>query len=81
MRNDMKALQSALDAGDVAAAQESMSRIVQDNQDIAKAQKAQQDPSHQVLSGLPNVSSNDPAGQDEAADPQNTTGILLDVTA
>jgi len=81
IRVDLKALQSALDSGDIAEAQQSMARIVQDNQEIAKAQKEQQDdPDRQAWSALPNVAGISPEGLDGTADSQKETGILLDVT-
>lgn len=84
LRADMQALQDALDSHDLVEAQQSMVKLVQDNQQIASAQQqAQALPGNRPVSALPNTSN----GEEESEGPgvsgaaEKETGNLIDVMA
>jgi len=83
LRVDREALQSALDIGDVGAAQQSLIKLVQDTQQIADAQRAvMAQAGNQPVSALPKQSGNDQ--QDEGglgANAEVETAKLVDVMA
>jgi hypothetical protein len=76
LRSDREALQSALDAGDVTAAQRSLVRILQDTAQIASAQQAGDKP----VSALPNPDCSDEQ-DDPAEGAREGSGNLIDVMA
>ncbi len=81
LRADRQALQSALDAGDVTAAQRSLVRILQDTAQIASAQQAlQEGTSNRAVSALRNPDCTDEQ-DDPAEGAKNGSGNLIDVTA
>ncbi len=82
MRSDLQALQSALDSGDLALAQQAIARIQQDSQQAEAPQTASRIQSaSQPASALPRQT--DPASElDLAGKEQETSkGNLVDVTA
>jgi hypothetical protein len=83
LRTDRAALQSTLDSGDVTAAQQSLIRIIQDTQEIASAQRAQQaQPGNQAVSALPNLESGDEQNDAAPATGEGSeTAKLIDVMA
>jgi len=71
----MQALQSALDSGDLPGAQQAFLRMVQDSQQVTKAQSAGQDSGTKALPGQ--------TSEENATGPhlEKETGNLLDVMA
>jgi hypothetical protein len=78
-RVDMQVLQSALDSGDLPAAQEALVRMEQDSQQISSLQQDGQNLAASALSSM-NGPQND-AGMSAGSQPEKTTGNLIDVMA
>lgn len=81
MRSDLQALQSALDSGDLALAQQAMVRIQQDSQQSEAPQISRSPSPSQPASALPRQT--DPETELDLAGKEQTAskGNLLDVTA
>jgi peptidoglycan hydrolase CwlO-like protein len=77
MRTDMQALQSALDSGDLAMAEESLARVLQDSQKINATPAGL---NGQTASALPKVSEGED-GLGLSAGLSKTNGNLIDVSA
>jgi len=76
MRADLQALQSALDSGDLAMAEEAFVRVLQDTHKIAQPQAGL---NPQDAKALPNAA--DGGGENPAAAQTKTDGKLIDVMA
>lgn len=79
MRSDLQALQSALDSGDLALAEQAFVRIQQDSHQVEPQTTSSSQAASQSASALPKPDPTDELGL-AAEEPEGSKGNLIDVT-